>query len=118
MIRFCPNCWGEVRERARICTYCGYDLTKYDCLPHEDKLILALKHPIRENRMLVIQLLGDLQSKKAISVFEAILHDETDFYVIREVVHSLRKIGGKDSEQLLSSLSEHSSTLVRKLVKK
>jgi len=85
-------------------------------LPYEEKLILALKHPIRENRMLAIQLLGELRSKKAISVFTAMLHDETDFYIIREVVRSLRKIGGKDSEQLLSTLSEHSSSMVRKLL--
>jgi hypothetical protein len=112
---FLSKLLGEVRENASICAYCRYDLTGYGRLPYEEKLILALKHPIRENRMLAIQLLGDLRSKKAISVFEAMLHDETDFYVIREVVRS-RKIGGKDSEQLLSSLSEHSSSLVRKLV--
>lgn len=116
MIHFCPNCWGEIRERASICAYCGYDLTNYGRLPYEEKLILALKHPIRENRRLAIQLLGDLRSMKAITVFESILQHETDFYVIREIVRSLRKIGGKDSEQLLSSLSEHSSSLVRKLV--
>jgi hypothetical protein len=116
MIHFCPKCWGEIEENASICARCRYDLTGYGRLPYEEKLILALRHSIRENRRLAIQLLGDLRSMKAITVFESILQHETDFYVIREIVRSLRKIGGKDSEQLLSSLSEHSSSLVRKLV--
>jgi predicted amidophosphoribosyltransferase len=116
MIHFCPNCWSEIRENVSVCPHCRYDLAHYNQLPYEDKLILALRHPIRENRMLAIQLLGDLRSRSAISVFRSIIREENDFYVIREVVRSLRKIGGKDSEELLSALRQHTSKLVRDLV--
>jgi HEAT repeat protein len=66
--------------------------------------------------MLAIQLLGDLHSRSAIPAFRSIIQDENDFYVIREIVRSLRKIGGKDSEELLSALSKHKSKLIRDLV--
>jgi len=116
MIHFCPNCWSEIPENLSVCPHCQYDLAHFNQLPYEDKLILALRHPIRENRMLAIQLLGDLRNRSAISVFRSIIREENDFYVIREVVRSLRKIGGKDSEELLSALAQHTSKLVRDLV--
>jgi hypothetical protein len=103
MIHFCPNCGGEIRENASVCPHCQYELANYNHLPYEDKLILALRHPVRENRILAIQLLGDIRSKSAISAFGYILHEENDFYVIREIIHSLRKIAGVEWRTPLSA---------------
>lgn len=76
---FCPNCWNEIAEGNSICPYCGFDLSSYDTLSYEQKLILSAKHPIRENRMIAIQLLGKLRSQAAPPVFESILASERDF---------------------------------------
>jgi hypothetical protein len=99
-----------------VCPHCRYDLARYSQLPYEDELILALRHPIRENRMLAIQLLGDLRSKSAIPVFGSILHEENNFYAIREIVRALRKIGGMEGEELLTALRKHKSKLVKDLL--
>jgi len=116
MVDFCPNCWGEIRENTRTCPHCQYDLTRYSQLSYEEKLTLALRHPIRENRMLAIQLLGDLRSNSAVPVFSSIIQEENNFYVIREIVRSLRRIGGEKSKELLSALSKDRSKLVRDLM--
>jgi hypothetical protein len=115
MIHFCPSCWVEIRENVSVCPRCRYDLARYNQLPYEDKLILALQHPVKENRMLAIQLLGDLHSKSAIPVFRSILREGDDFYVIREIVRSLHKIGGSESDDLLRTIRKHKSRLVRDL---
>jgi HEAT repeat protein len=82
----------------------------------EQKLILALRHPIRENRMISIQLLGDLKSQAAIAFFASLLETEEDFYVLREIVRSLVKIGSRECKELIRKLKYHPSKLVREFI--
>jgi HEAT repeat protein len=66
--------------------------------------------------MIAIQLLGELRSVSAIPAFREMIQTEPDFYTVREIVRSLRKIGGKDAEDVLSSLRNHESRMIRNLV--
>jgi len=75
-----------------------------------------LRHPIRENRMMAIQLLGEIKSEKAVLVFASILESENDFYVIREIINSLNKIGSFESMDLIRKMNNHPSKLVSNLV--
>lgn len=110
---FCPQCWTEISESAGGCPHCGYDLSSYERLSYEEKLILSLKHPIRENRMMAIQLLGNLKSEKAVVALECMLESEEDFYVLRETIHALAGIGGAESMRIIRGLRNHPSRLVR-----
>jgi len=67
--------------------------------------------------MLAIQLLGDLRSQTALPVFRSMLETEQDFYVVREIVRSLAKIGTEESEDIIRTLEDHNSRLVRRIVK-
>jgi len=114
---FCPNCFAEIEERIVHCPCCGYATAEYDYLPHKEKLIInALRHPIRENRMMAIQLLGDLKCRAAIPAFISILDSESDFYVVREVIRSLEKNDDDESRTVMNRLKSHQSKLVRDLV--
>lgn len=97
-----------------ICPHCGYAISEYESLSYEKKLICALKHPVRENRMTAVQILGELRSHMALPAFTSILEKEEDFYVIREIIQALNKIGGEESKELLRRLKTHKSKLVRK----
>lgn len=110
---FCPGCWTEIREADVICPSCGHNLSDYVRLPYEEKLILALSHPLKENRMMAICLLGDLKSRGAVAAFESLIKTETDFYVLREVARSLTKIGDGEGWRIVRQLREHPSDLVR-----
>lgn len=110
---FCPGCWTEIQGSDFVCPACGFNLSDYARLPYEEKLILALSHALRENRMMAIRLLGDLRSKRAVDAFEAILKTEEDFYIVRELVRSLRKIGSARSGRILEGLRNHPSRLVQ-----
>ena len=78
----------------------------------------ALKHPVRENRMMAIQILGELDADETLPVFEEILVKENDFYVIREIVRALSRMSEPQAVHLIESLRGHRSGLVRKLVKR
>ncbi|MCU0583419.1 MAG: HEAT repeat domain-containing protein [Syntrophales bacterium] len=114
---FCPGCWREIGKSERRCPDCGYVLEDFQGLPYEGKLIRALDHPVRENRMMAIRILGDLKAQAALPAFEKVLERETDYYVIREVVVALHKIGTTAAIRRIESLRGHPSTMVRKLVK-
>lgn len=110
---YCPACWHQIHEEGTCCLMCGYDLSDDAALPYEEKLFHALKHPIRENRMMAIQILGERRSYGAVSRLAAILETESDVYVIREIMHALSQIGNESSRDLIEQLKTHPSKLVR-----
>ena len=114
---FCPGCWMEIGEKADRCPQCGYALKDFQGLSYEKKLLMALHHPLRENRMMAIRILGNLASQATVSALGDLLACEKDYYVIREIIGSLLKIGGTEAIQRIERLQGHPSEMVRKLVK-
>ncbi len=114
---FCPHCWKEINAQTDSCEYCGYDLKEYKNLSYEVKLINALSHPVRENRMMASQVLGDIKSKNAIPVFKEIVETSDDYYLIKEILLALKKIGGSESKNVISHLQTHKSNLVSRAAK-
>lgn len=114
---FCPGCWRQLDPVLTVCPYCKYDLAGFSQLPYEEKLLLSLDHPIRENRWCAIQTLGALRSQKALSRFEAIVKDESDYYVIRQVLYALLAVDSPRGREILRQATCHPSRLVRALAR-
>jgi HEAT repeat protein len=113
---YCPNCWTALRESGDICPACGYDLREYTNLPYVEKLLVALGHPVPENRMIAIQVLGKLGVERAIPAFERFFQDEReDYYILQEVLVAARKIGGARALDLIRKARQHPSGLVQRL---
>lgn len=70
------------------------------------------------NRMIVIQILGELRSKEALPGFKEILETEKDFYCLTEVLHALSKFDCPESEALISAAAQHPSRLVREFAER
>jgi len=115
---FCPHCWKEINDKTDKCNYCGYNLKEYKNLSYEKKLINALRHPVRENRMIAAQILGDIKSSEAIPEFKKILETQEDYYLTREIIIALGKIGSHESRVLMRKMKKHQSSLVRSLLDK
>lgn len=110
---FCPNCWSKIDQNEIKCPACGYDIANYSKLPYEKQLLLSLKHPIREDRMIAVQILGKLKNEDAVPEFEHLLKTENDFYLLREVLYALSKINSSRSRALILETTKHRSNLVR-----
>ena len=65
--------------------------------------------------MLAIELLGDLRSNAALPHFQTMLNHEDDFYLLREVLGALAKLGSPESRAILSEAASHESHLVREM---
>ncbi len=68
--------------------------------------------------MIAVQSLGEIKSQKAVAAFASMLESENDFYVIREMITSLKKIGSAEGMDLVRKQRNHPSWLVRKFVRK
>lgn len=115
MTFFCPACGLELEPEAFRCPACGCDLRARGADTYERKLILALGHPIREHRMMAIQILGKLRSTAAVGPLQTILQTESDYFALREVLTALANIESPESILALQSAKRHPSKLIRDL---
>ncbi len=114
MIFFCPACGGNVAATEATCPSCGFDLAAHRADSYEQKLLLALRHPVREHRMMAIQLLGELGSTAAVEPLKGMLAAESDYFTLCEVLKALAKIGSPSSAAAVAAAaSVHPSKLVR-----
>jgi len=111
---FCPSCWRKVDEGAWRCPGCGSNLPEFSTLPYEEKLLLALNHPVREHRLMAVRLLGRIRSRRAAPLMQEMLNAEHDFYLLREVLEALAGIGTTDALKALDAARRHCSVLVRR----
>jgi HEAT repeat protein len=84
----------------------------------EEKYLLALHHPVSENRIIAARFLGKLGSQKALPEFERMLREEQEYYVLREVVRALSLIPNPLTHELLGIAVDHPYRLISSLAKR
>lgn len=115
---FCPFCWEQIKEKDLVCPYCYKSLTEYAEKSYEEKLIISLKHPIKEIRRNIVFILGKKKSELAISYLEDIVFNEKDYLIVIEAIKALKQIDTKEAIKILAKAEvEHPSALIRKFVK-
>ncbi len=113
---FCPNCWKSISDRIIICPYCRYDLRDFNSLSYEEKLILSLKHPVKEIRRLIIFIIGLKKLKKAITEFSTMINEEEDPIILMEIVKALRNINSNEAKEMLGKLKFHRFPIIARYV--
>ncbi len=113
---FCPNCWKSISDRIIICRYCKYDLRNFNSLSYEDKLILSLKHPVKEIRRLIIFIIGLKKFKKAINEFSIMIEEEEDPVILMEIAKALRNINNNEAKKMLYKLKSHRFPIIARYV--
>jgi HEAT repeat protein len=115
MVFYCTNCWKEIDKGARICPYCGSDLSKLDNVSFADKLIHALNHPEPETPIRAANILGQLKVKEAVPFLIKRLENEKDPFIIEAVVHALLNIDLENAKKYLPKiLAENVPITVKK----
>lgn len=115
---FCPFCWEELKDNLIICPNCNSDLRKFSSMPFEEKLIYALKHPVREIRKTAIFIIGLKKMRSAIKELEKILIYEEDSIMIIEILNSLKNIGTEEAMEIIERFKFHSSSLISSYINK
>lgn len=110
---FCPFCGISGQEDNEVCIRCGKSLDYWKEHPFEERLILTLHHPITEQRMLAIRILGQRRYGRAIPVFAEMIAAGQDVYTLREIVSALARINTPESRLLVDRLRVHPSPVVR-----
>jgi hypothetical protein len=110
---FCPFCGKPGPDDDPVCHSCGKSIKYWREHTFEERLLLTLHHPIREHRMMAIQLLGQRKYERAVPVFAEMITAGQDVYTLREIVCALSQIKTNESRQLLVQLREHPSPVVR-----
>jgi HEAT repeat protein len=78
-----------------------------------DKVLQSARHHKRpEKRIEMIHILGELRDNRALDTLKIIL-TESDVYIVSEAVEAIGKIGGANAIELLKTVMDHPSFLVR-----
>lgn len=113
---YCPSCWTIVQDTDNVCPACGYDLAEFQEHSFEDKLLGALYHAVPERQIMAAQILGNLQSQRAMAEFLKIVDsDEENYFYLRAVLIAAAKIDHPDREIILRKATHHHSDLVARL---
>jgi len=110
---FCPFCGKQSPDDEQVCPRCGKSLNHWREHPFEERLLLTLRHPLQEHRMMAIRILGQKRYERAVPVFEEMIATGQDVYSLREIVYALSQIGTTDSNRLIGDLGNHPSPVVR-----
>ncbi|NPV77704.1 MAG: HEAT repeat domain-containing protein [Anaerolineae bacterium] len=88
-------------------------MEEFKRLSYEDKLLVALNHPVPERRMMAAQILGNMRSQRALNEFlKIVTSGNTDYYFLRAVLLATAKINHPDRQLILQKASQHYSTLI------
>ncbi|GAP22321.1 hypothetical protein LTAR_02552 [Leptolinea tardivitalis] len=113
---YCPNCWKRIPDGQKTCPFCGFVLEEFKLQTYEKKLILALHHPLPERRNIAAQILGNINSTRALEEFEAILKSgETNYFFLKVVLLAIAKIDSPKRIELLKIATTNQNTMIQEL---
>ena len=111
----CEQCREEIDVRACEWPFCHHALPDYSWLSFDEKLRLALTHPVGENRILAIELLEKEKGRSALATFRELVPGEKDPRVVAEIARATSRIGGDEARAILFGLKSHGSEMVREI---
>ncbi len=109
---FCPFCGCSGQQDEPVCTRCGRALAHWKEHPYEERLVLTLKHPLLEHRMMAIQTLGEKRYEWAVPAFADMIANGHDVYTLREIAIACVKIDTEESRKILARLRADPSPVI------
>ena len=115
---FCPNCWSNIAESAKVCPDCKIDIAQWISQhDYADQLIIALRHPIPTTPVLAAQILGERREKKAVPALIEVMNETPDAYLAEAAVEALRKIDNAEAIKAVRAARRHRFARVRAKVR-
>lgn len=119
----CTDCWHEVHVEDVVCPNCRSDLSTFDDLTYEEKLIKALMHFEPQTPIRAAEILALRESKQGAAALVRAFVDRADLDVImgRAFLKAIARIAGEDEKVVASRLKKNTfksataSTLIEDL---
>ena len=95
---FCTDCWHEVHADDSVCPNCGSDLSLFNDLSYEEKLIKALMHFEPQTAIRAAEILAVRKSKAgAAAIADAFANRrDLDPIMARAFIRAIASILGED----------------------
>lgn len=103
---FCTECWREVRQKDAVCPSCGSDLTVFNDLSYEEKLIKALMHFEPQTAIRAAEILAMRKSKAGAEAIANAFVNRADLDPImaRAFIGAIASILAEDKTQVALNL--------------
>ncbi len=89
---FCPSCWNVFDEDFDVCPVCGYNIKDFTNLSYEQKLIIALSHPLANIRTTALKLLRAKNVQISIPFIKELILVEQNPFVLKEAFITLKML--------------------------
>ena len=103
---YCPRCWKEIPEGAKVCPHCQASLEGIGDEKFFDKLIDALRHPVSSQAAFAAQTLGRLGDWRAVEPLLETLGRTRDPEAQEAVIRSLGNLGDARAISALEGILE------------
>lgn len=103
MTFYCPNCWSEIDPKLKVCPHCGENQEALSEEVYDEKLIRALHHPEPMTPIRAAYILGERRVKRAVSVLEKTIEENSDPYLVQACIVAIGKIGLAESVVFLNT---------------
>jgi len=105
---FCWSCYTQNDRPTGPCRECGREIAAPEGTSFETKLIWALRHPLRERRMVAARVLGELHVAGAREPLRELATQVDDPYLAAAAVEALVALDGADVHADLLARLAHS----------
>lgn len=89
---YCSTCWHESDVFSPSCPNCGNLNTYCSEETYAGTLMNCLNHPVRDYRLIAVQVLGKIRYAPAEPHLVSIVHSEQDKEMIQAATESIQKI--------------------------
>lgn len=103
---FCTECWHEVTQKDSACPLCGADLSGFEELSYDEKLMKALMHFEPRTAVRAAQILAMRKSVPGAAAIARAFVDRPDLDIImgREFLKAIADINGLEERGVASEL--------------
>ena len=115
MTTLCPACWRVVTNDARVCPYCGSDISQLHERDFRDKLPGALSHPDRDIVIRAAVALAARHDGAASQAIEtAIRRFPNEPHVLAGLLNALMFVADDEARRIAHEALGHRSFIVRR----
>lgn len=112
---YCTSCWHESQHDISKCPNCGAVWAYWPEQIYAEKLVNSLTHPVRDYRLIAVQVLGNIRYAPAEPFLTSIIQTELDIEMVQAAAESIRKIHGYKNQNSIADAAHNRTDYIKKV---